>query len=168
MKPTFYLSILVRLFAIGLAFMGLNQSGTVVQVLLDESYMLTSPYIIFFANAIVPLVIAVLLWRFPYTIAKNIVPPGLDQEIEPMNSKSWLTVFLAALGAFALFYSLVDAAYYFLYWGLWSGGDAYQSSSYLTDEIKANMIVTGFEVAASLAIILRARTLADYILRRVQ
>lgn len=167
MKPTFYLSILVRLFAIVLALVGLHQLEIVVQVLL-EGYTLTSPVVIFFANTILPFVIAVFLWRFPLTIAKKIVPPNLDQDVEPMNTKSWLSVFLVSLGAFALFYSLVDAAYYLLYWGLWSGGDTYQSAPFLTNENKANMIVTGFEIVASLAIILRANTLASYILRKVQ
>lgn len=161
MKPNHYLAIAVRLFAIVLFLYALRQSTMLVQVLFngDVNGANVSALMIF-ATSFCPLVIAMLLWYFPSSVANSILKPEMNQTIEPMSARSTLTVIILAVGLFAFYSAAVDAVYWLIAWNMTERNHYSGMLADLSGEQKASMITTAIELVTSIAIILKAKSLS--------
>ncbi len=162
MSVTHYCAIAVRLFSIGLLIFCANRVG-----LLLEEYVsgagggIPASFSLLSGLTVIPLLIAVLMWFFPLTVAKWIIKPELDKPLEAINAQSLLTVLLLAIGLYAFYNALTDSIYWGMFWHMSTQEDYYSEASVVFgEENSAAMIATAFEFAISLTILLKARMLA--------
>lgn len=166
MKPSHYLAIAVRLFSVVLFLYALRQSSILMEVIRSNS-LNGAPVSIFFilATTLSPFAASIFLWFFPFTVSNLILKPEIDKTIEPMNAHSVLTVLVLSIGLYIFFYALIDSIYWVTLWHMSSQSQYASASLYLADDNKANMLATAVELAASVAILLKAKTLSYRILR---
>ena len=166
MKSSHYLAIAVRLFAIVIFLYALRQSTMLIELLMNGSINGMDVSIIFISiTTLCPLIGAVLLWYFPFSITNSILRPEMDQAIEPMNAQSILTVFVLAIGLYAFYNAVIDSVYWLTLWHM-SERSSYSGTPFdIGGESKANMVATAIELGASIAILLKARSLSCRMLR---
>lgn len=166
MKSSHYLALAVRLFAIALFLYALRQSTALVEILIHDfnSHLSASlPFVI--STALVPLLIALLLWFFPMTTSRLILKSDLDRPIEPIDASSLLMVILISLGLYFFYDALTDAVYWLTLQYV-AGQDQHLGRSLsISREYQADQVVTVLEFVVSLAIIARARSLASLLLK---
>lgn len=166
MKSSHYLAIAVRLFSIVLFIYALRQSTMLIEVFTNGSINDIPVSIMFMlVTSIFPLVIAILLWYFPLSVSRSILKPDIDQPIEAMNAQSILTVLVLAIGLYVLYFAASDSIYWATLWHMSSQSNYSEAPLYLGGDNKANMVTTAVELAASIAIILKARTLSSRMLQ---
>ncbi|WP_316365616.1 hypothetical protein [Candidatus Thiodiazotropha sp. CDECU1] len=108
-------AIAVRLFSVALAIYGLkNLPGMVAYFNQEEMqgavYAFTGITVLIF-------VIALLLWHFPLSVAKKIIPKNNSTiKATEWNSNELLICGLIILGVYFLFYVVSDAIYWFYVW----------------------------------------------------
>lgn len=100
--------------------------------------------------------IAVLLWKFPVTIAKSIIPPEADLKPESMSPSSLLTVLILAMSIFFLYRSTMDGIYWASLLSL-SEDEVYAS---LNPEDKASIIATFVEFSAAAFLLFNSRKIS--------
>lgn len=165
MKSSHYFAIAVRLFAIILFLYGLKQSRWLVELLINGSLNGMGVSVAFlFVTSFVPLIVSLLLWMFPVTVSKSVIKPDMDLPVEPMESHSILVVLLLAIGLFTFYNAMVDSVYWAILWNISRDVEESTAPLYLTLENRANMWVTGLEVLASVAIMVKARSIAKRML----
>lgn len=158
MKPHHYLAIGLRIFAILLFVYVFRQSMQQFTLLTSGSLHVANILIMPLLVTLLSLIAAIACWLFPITIAKNVIKPELDKEIQPLNYTSFLTVVILAIGLFLTFKAISDIVYWLTYLNIVPSG-AYDS------EAKALMLATVVETVVAFALIGRARTIAHYLLR---
>lgn len=162
MKPHHYLAITVRLFAVFLViYVARTVVNIVAYILLDADV----PVGAMSAVAVTPLIIAIFLWFFPLTIAKGIIRPELDYEIEPLKTHSVLVVLLLSLGVYLGFNAVVDAVYWISMEFMSPLRDTAIGVRGLSEDSQANMIATAVELILATAIIFKSRSIASALLR---
>jgi hypothetical protein len=109
---------------------------------------------------LIQLVISILLWFFPYSVAKSIIRPEIDRPVEPIESKSMLTIFVIILGLYFFYNALIDSIYWLTAWNISS---QYETSDLSVDN-KSNMIGTIFELLISISLIIKAKSLSIYLI----
>jgi hypothetical protein len=167
MKSHQYLAIGFRLLAIVIFIYSLRQIATLISVAFYDTYggMQTSP-LFFLVMAIIPLIVAFLLWVFPTTIAKKVVPPESEVSVVPEKSFSILIALILTVGLFTFFYAAIDGIYWLTYLHLMSSTpEAYDRTSEVIQNNRATILATAFEFVAALVIILRARYIANFLYR---
>lgn len=165
MKVHQYLAVGFRLLSIIVFIYSLRQVATLLSVLFADSYggMPTSPAF-FLIMAVVPLGVAITLWMFPTTIAKKVVPPESDGSVVPEKTFSIMVALVITIGLYTFFYAAIDAIYWATYsYLLSSNPDAYDRASVAMYSDEANMFATALELFASLALILRAKYIANFL-----
>ena len=167
MKTHQYLAVGFRLLAIVIFIYSLRQLATFIGATFYDAYggMSFSP-MFFLAIAIIPLVVSFLLWVFPTSIAKKVVPPESEITINPEKTFSILVGLILTVGLYTFFYATIDGIYWLTYLHLMSSTpEAYDQFSEVMQSNKANMLATIFEFLAALAIILRAKYIANFLYR---
>jgi len=162
MKSSHYMAVAVRLFAIVLFIYSIQQSTIFLDALINgpiQGVKVSSAFIL--TTSITPLIIGVLLWIFPLTVARAILRGELDKPVEAVGAQSMLTVLILSIGLYTLYYAVVDSVYWLTYWNITSNINA---SMGIGAESKSNMIVTALEVVASIALVLKPRTLSYFML----
>lgn len=165
MKPTHYFAILVRLFAIALAIYAVRQSSFLIEVLKNggvQGYELPSAFA--WVPTLVPLLVSLFLWFFPMTVSRWVVRPELDQSFEPVGAKGLLTVIVLGIGLYVLYFAVSDAVYWLTLWQM--SHDNYSDSTlYLGSDSKAAMVTKVIELIIAVALVARARTVSDAMLK---
>lgn len=165
MRPTHYLAIVVRLFSILLFLYGLRQSSFLIELVSGGLNGLSVSMAFAVSSVVLPLLVAAYLWYFPMMVAKSILKPEIDQPIEPMNAQSILTVLLLGIAAYYLYYAIIDAVYWATLWQMSARSQGGEAPLHLNEENKANMVAAALELFAASLIIIKARTLANKMLR---
>jgi hypothetical protein len=161
MKPHHYLAIAVRLFAV---FLATYVIGTVVNTVQYILYDVGVPVGIMSIVAVTQLIFAIFLWFFPLTIAKGVIKPELDYEIEPLKTHSILVVLLLSLGVYLGFNAVVDAVYWISLEFMSPLRDTTINIQGLSEDSKANIIATAVELILAYAIIFKSRVIASALL----
>lgn len=168
MKSSHYLAIAVRLFSIALFLLALRQTPVLFEVLIYGGINEMPASLFFIATTVlVPLIIAFLLWRLPLSVARSILPPETDNPVEPLDLASFLTVFLAVIGFIGCYYALTELVYWSVLFHLESSSQYFTPSLRLTDENKAEMAATVFELIVALILVLKARVISLKMLKIV-
>jgi len=167
MKVHQYLAVGFRLLSIIVFIYSLRQVATFLSVVFTDTYSgMPASATFFLIMAVIPLGVAITLWIFPTTIAKKVVPPESEDSVVPEKTFSIMVALVITVGLYAFFYAAIDAIYWLTYsYLLSSSPDAYDWTSTAMDSDKANMLATALEFAASLAIILRAKCIANFLYR---
>lgn len=167
MKVHQYLAVGFRLLSIIVFIYSLRQVATFLSVVFTDTYSgMPASATFFLIMAVIPLGVAITLWIFPTTIAKKVVPPESEGSVVPEKTFSIMVALVITVGLYAFFYAAIDAIYWLTYsYLLSSNPDAYDWTSTAMDSDKANMLATALEFAASLAIILRAKYIANFLYR---
>ncbi len=117
------------------------------------------------SSSLFPMLVALFLWLFPMMVSSFILKPEIDQQIVPMNSHAVLTVLTLAIGLFYFFYAISDSIYWLTFWKISEGSQNYIGELHLGVENQASMITTAVELVVSLALVVKARSIATYMLR---
>ncbi len=164
MKPIHYLGLGVRLFAICLILFGVyNLAGYLSSYFSDsvyDRYTVMSLPLLLVAVAL-PILIAVLMWSFPLTIAYKLLGSE-DKEFEPISPVSILTILVASIGLFFLYQSLMDTVYWFLSYSFFS---ARSSTFSFGPNEKAAAVSTAVELAIAVILTLRCKSIAKLMAR---
>jgi hypothetical protein len=102
--------------------------------------------------------IAVLLWKFPVTIAKAIIPPEADLKPEGMSPGSLLTVLILAMSIFFLYRSTMDG----IYWATLLNLSQDEVFASLSSENKANIIATFMEFSAAAFLLFNSQKISRW------
>lgn len=166
MKPRHYLAIAVRLFAVFLFLYSIQQSRTLLELIINGyANEVALPIWFGIAVSLLPLLASLLLWFFPLTVSQFILTDEINQPIEPINIQSLLAVFIIAIGLYYFYYAISDTIYWVTLWKMSSLGTHDGIPISLPSESTVNIITTAFELAISLVFIFRAKTLAYHLLR---
>lgn len=160
-----YLAIGFRLLSIVFFIYSLKQVALFIAVLFTDTYagMPASPFF-FLAMAAIPLIVAAVLWVFPAKIAKKVVPSTSQVTVVPEKKFSIFVALLLTFGLIVLFYAIVDVIYWITYLHLLTSNlETYELAADVTQNDKANMLATAFELVAALFIISRAKYLANFL-----
>lgn len=160
MKPSHFLAITVRIFSIVLALYGIRQSSFLIELIGGGLNGYAVSWAFASASTALPILVAILLWYFPVSVAKSIIKDEIDQPIKPIKPQSILTVLIASIAFYFMFYAIVDSVYWATLWHMAERSYGTQAPLYLNDENKANMIATAIELFASFLILIRARSFA--------
>lgn len=169
MHPSHYLAIAIRIFAIGLFLYGLRQLGLVYEVFVNDAlhgFPVSRTFAL--GTSILPVIVSVVMWRFPLSVARRIATPEIDLPLEPLRARSILAALIGALSLFFLFYAVVDAVYWATYWHMVQSGEIADAVLRIGGEQKANTLATIVELVVATGILLKSNTLAAYILRVAQ
>jgi hypothetical protein len=102
------------------------------------------------------LVMAVILWNFPLSIAKKIVPPEAQVNPESISASSLLAVLITAISIYFLYRSIMDGVYWATFLNLSEGG-VYASFS---PENKASIFATLIEFLAAALLFINSRKIS--------
>lgn len=170
MKPIHYLGLAVRLFAICLFIYGVIGIIEFLTLRLNE---MTSfkPGFVSMIIMLIPIITSVFLWFFPLTVAYKLLGKE-DKEFEPVNPKSLLTIFVASIGLFFLYKSLMDGAFWLAFYAMSSSGSSEimtpsQVSTLLAMDVsdKAAIISTLVELIVALLLVVKCRSIAGLMAR---
>lgn len=166
MKSSHYLAIAVRLFSVALFLYALKNSLMLVEVISSGTINgIPASTVFILTTTLSPLAAAILLWLFPFSVTNLILKPETDLPVEPMGPAPLLTVLIISIGIYTLFYAIIDSIYWLNFWHLNSRNQVLSGPIPLGDPSKANMIATAFELAISMALVFKAKTLAFYTLK---
>lgn len=161
MKASHYLAIGIRLFSVALCLYTLQQSSILIEVLISGGINGVETSILFvLSTTVLPILAAAMLWCFPLTLSRSILKPEVDQPVECLSAQSVLTVLILAIGLYTMFYAVIDSIYWTTLWHMSSESQHSSAPIQLSEESKANMLATAIELTASIAILLKARSLS--------
>ena len=165
-----YLAIGFRLLAIVVFIYALRQLAMAFAVAFTDSYAgIPASSGVFLVLGLIPLLVAILLWAFPVTIAKKVIPAESEVSVVPEKTFSILVALVLTVGLYTIFYAAVDLVYWVTYAHLLaSSPESYDRASDAFQENKASMLATAFEFMVSLFIILRAKFIASFLYRVAQ
>ena len=156
-----YFAIGLRIFAVALLIYGIQFIGPVIEYFRFGTVSGIDVSLLFIVlNPIVPWIIASLLWLFPISIAKSFLAPSLDSKVEPISNLSIMTVFVAGIGLYVFSFGVIDMSYWLTIFFLIA-----QSDSEIPNDTKAGLIATTLQLGFSLLLIIKCRTVSNYINR---
>jgi len=104
MNSTYYFGIIVRLFSIALFIYGVGKLEFLVNFTYDERVL--GPSLLYsISSSILPVLISIILWFFPLTVAGKILPTT-DNSPNSINPHSFLTVLILAIGTYTFYYAV--------------------------------------------------------------
>ena len=166
MKSHHYLAIIIRLFSIVLLAYSLRQWVFAIEILINgEASGIRFPAMFAVATALIPMLFAILLWKFPLTISKTIVSDEYNQEIKPLNAQSFLAVLIISLGVYFLFYAVIDSIYWLTIYKATQVGTSSGASIGLSEDNTANMVATAVELILAFVLIAKAKTISFHLVR---
>ncbi len=151
MKPVHVIALVARLFAIALFLVAVRDLSAAIWVADDPTA--THKLIPLYAASIASLVVAAMLWIFPFSIANKIYPvKNEEQSHRSLSSNELYSLGFIILGLYLLFFVLSDA----IFWLLLVVMGARETPGYpiMTLENKAQMITTAIEFVIAMFLIL--------------
>ncbi|MBV2135333.1 MAG: hypothetical protein KUF79_00835 [Candidatus Thiodiazotropha sp. (ex Ctena orbiculata)] len=160
MDRKLFVAIGVRLFAIALAIYSLKSMPGMYIYFDNENYQ--SAAFMFAGLFVFLMLLAIFLWKFPLTVASNIIPNvENDEKSTTWNEKKLLVVGLILMGVYFFYYVISDAIYW-LY--IWNYSQSYTGMEIeLNTEQKASIITTGVELIVSMLLIFGAKGVSNII-----
>ena len=159
MKLEHIVALIVRLFAIALAVYALRNGITFVPYIYGQGGILQANI---FAGVIVSfLIIAIVLWKFPLTVARKLVAfrePG-NIEIESVSENQIQVLAVSVLGFYFLFYVVSDITYWFYIWLMSQRNSGIQIE--LSIDQKGQMVSTAIEFVFALFLLLGSERIAE-------
>ncbi|MCU7798529.1 MAG: hypothetical protein KZQ75_15490 [Candidatus Thiodiazotropha sp. (ex Myrtea spinifera)] len=156
-------AVAVRLFAIALGIYGLNNLPGMVMYF-DQDDMREAAYIYAGLSALI-VIVAILLWKFPLTVAKKLMPKtGADTEFVSWSYEGALTCGFIIMGFYFLYYVISDSIYWFYMWksSVKIFGDV---RTELNADQLASIYATVAEFIISVVLIVGSRGLASILLK---
>jgi len=160
MRPTHYLAIAVRVLGMFAFFYAIRQSIFLIQVVQNDLSGMNVPIPFAISTVILPFLASVILWYFPMMVAKKIIKPELDQEIQPLSAIEFLTVLILGIALYFLYYAFNDAVHWLTY-AIVSRDQSFVETAAMKSEVTGNMVATAVEFVVSIALIMKARTVAS-------
>lgn len=163
MKPVDYVAIAIRFLAIALFIYGLKALGGSLQLFYEEYSVPTASWVVSLIHTVTPIMLGFILWFFPNLIARKIIG---DENSEPaaLSAYSLLSTLVAALGVFTFFYAFADA-WYWAFFASMASDAPYGYETPFKPDIIGGMWATGIELALSLILIFKCRTIANFIIK---
>jgi len=164
MKLEHIVALAVRLFAILVGLYAVQTGLVWVSWFIDQGQEAVS--FLFVGGMIFSIVVAVLLWRFPMTIARGMVnfrDPG-ESGVSSATAEQLQYVGFSILGLYLLFYVVSDLVSWAV---IWFVNQRNHTLTELTLEQVADMIATGVELVFVLLLLLGARRITE-LLRRLR
>jgi len=163
MKPVDYVAIVIRFLSIALFIYGLKALGGSLQLFYEEYSIPTASWVVSLIHTITPIALAFILWLFPNLIARKIIGDE-KPESSPLNAYSLLSVLVAALGVLTFFYAFADV-WYWAFFASMASDVPYGYESPFKPDIVSGMWATGIELALSLILIFKCKTIASFIIK---
>ncbi|MFL0802025.1 MAG: hypothetical protein K6L80_16380 [Agarilytica sp.] len=164
MATQYHIAIIVKLFSVFLFLMSLKQLTYAIEFLISGTFEgMVSTFWLPTMNTLPWLGVSIVLWFFPVSVAKKIVPVEDPQEITPVTSGGILTVLLCALSVYFIYYAIVDSMYWFTLWQLMGSASYIDAPVQFTAENKANIYATLLELVFSVLLLINAKTAAGKI-----
>lgn len=160
MKAHHYVAILLRCASIGLVIYGLGGYLLLIRAV-DESFgasLFLSLMIFAF-----PFLVAALCWFFPVTVSKIIIPIECDKDVVPIDRYAITAVFISVIGIYAFISALPNALYWLTVINM---GTSLEGLNYSLED-KANLTATALEVLLAILSVIKAKSIASYIVERV-
>ena len=164
MNSTYYFGVMVRLFAIALFIYGIGrlELAATFQGYGEDSY---SPSFFFsLSSSIIPILISIVLWFFPLTVARKILP-STDETKSDVSPHSLLTVIVLGIGIYMLYFAILDGVFWLMFANVFVKDELGGISKALSNEDKSNIVVTVIEFVLALVLIARAKTIASAMIR---
>ena len=164
MNSIYYFGLMIRLFAIALFIYGVGRLEFVISY---TTYSEASPgpgMLFSLSSSVLPVLISVILWFFPLTFAKKILPmtEGSESSISP---HSLLTVLVLSIGLYTLYYAIVDSMFWITYANIFVKDEFGSISKVLSNENKSSIVTTIIELALALILVVRAKTISYFMMK---
>lgn len=162
MKLHYYVGIGVRLFAVVLFLISINQLVYLIENIFYGTVQGMDASALVSAAIYTPWLIgAVFLWMFPLSVAKRIVPPEAQLKPEAISPVAILSVLVSAIGLFLLYRSIMDALYWATFWNISNSQANVGYPVRLSPEHKASIIATGIEFIAAALLFFNSKRVAQ-------
>lgn len=160
MHKTEFVAIGVRLFAIALTIYSLKNFPGMYMYFDAQNNQ--SAALIYAGLFVFLVVLAILLWIFPLTVASKLIPKTASNETSiSWSEKDLLVVGLILIGVY-LFYHVISDSIYWLY--IWNYSQSYTGMEIeLNSDQKARIIGTAVEFIISLSLIFSAKGISNAI-----
>lgn len=146
MKAHHYVGIGIKLFAIWLFLFSIQNMVFFLENIIYGTVQGVMASITISSLTYVPwLVLAVILWNFPLSIAKKIIPPEAEINPERISASSLLSVLISAMSLFFLCRSIMDGVYWVTLLNLSENG----VNATFSPDNKASIFATGVEFFAA-------------------
>lgn len=163
MKVHHYLAIIVRLFAVFLFLFSLKQTGLLFEsALYGIVHGMTVSAWVPFLSSIPWFVASAILWIFPLSISKKLVPADASESPENISPVAILSILLSAMSVYFLYYAIIDVLYWITYWQVIQQPE-YGSLASMSAEHKANIAATALEMFASLVLLFNSKRVATWL-----
>ncbi len=160
MDKKVFLAVGVRLFAIALAIYSLKSMPGMYIYFDNENHQ--SAALMFAGLFVFLMLLAIILWKFPLTVASNIIPKaGNIEETANWSEKQVLVVGLILIGVYFFYYAISDAIYWLYIWN-YSQSFTGMEIELNTDQ-KAKIFTTVVEFIFSLSLIFGSKGISNAI-----
>jgi hypothetical protein len=157
MSPTQVVAIAVRLFAVLIAVFTLGNGFTALYMLTGDQATLGVAVVVLLTVS-VPLIIAVLLWTFPMTVAGKLLPRTRADAPAPVwHASDVQAAALAIIGMWLVIDMLLNTIYWIVF--LMNRRSGYFADIPLSPENIGDMVSTAAQLVLGLALILGAHGL---------
>ena len=160
----------MRVLAICIFLLALRESTKFFGMIFGGDYdHINLPQWIYLASTSLSMIIAIILWFFPLSLARSLVREDFDHEIQPINSTNMLAAMIAVIGLFTFYYAFSDALYWLVYSNFAAKNpDAIDTNSLSHFSDRANAIVTVVELVVSVLLAFKSKAIASYIMREAE
>lgn len=159
MKVHHYVGIGIKLFAIWLFLFSIQNMAFFLENLIYGTVQGMGASLTISSITYLPwLLLSIILWNFPLSIAKKIIP--LESEINPegISTGSLLAVLISAISLFFLYNSIMDGVYWVTLINL-NGSGSYAA---FNPENKASIFATGVEFIAAALLLFNSRKISRW------
>lgn len=161
MKAHHYLGIGIRLFSIWLFLYSVTKLSYLLESLIYGTVQgMSASFAITFLQYVPWLLFAIFLWLFPLSIAKNIVPSEVENEINTITPREIMTVLISVVALCFLYRSIMDALYWVTLWNIAiSSSDSGIPITFNADQ-RASMYATAIEFFVAVMLFFNSRKVA--------
>ena len=157
MKVHHYVGIGIKLFAIWLFLFSIQNMVFFLENIIYGTVTGVWASITISSLTYIPwLFIAIILWNFPLSIAKKIIPPEADVNPEGISASSLLSVLISAMSLFFLYRSIMDGVYWVTLLNLSENG----VNATFNPDNKASVFATGVEFLAAALLFFNSRKIS--------
>jgi hypothetical protein len=157
MKVHHYVGIGIKLFAIWLFLFSIQNMAFFLENIIYGTVQGMEASITISSLTYLPwLVLSIILWNFPLSIAKKIIPHLSEINPEGISTSSLLTVLISAISLFFLYSSVMDGVYWVTLINLSESG----SYAAFNPENKASIFATGVELLAAALLFFNSRRIS--------
>lgn len=160
MKAEHYVGIIVRLFAIFIFLKTLNGLALLFENLINGSIHGVIASSLTTAFTYLPwLIVAIVLWNFPLTVARKVIPDESSDEVVQLSPRVILTVLISAISTCLLYWAIMDGIHWITYWNIASSSEdgAYFE---LSADAKASVYTTAIEFFTAAVMFFNAKKIA--------